>query len=64
MKKIIFFLFGVVVLTAVSSTMTSCLQYDEPGDEFELGQLKPGDSSVTAKPAPVFEADDDYQWYK
>lgn len=63
MKKLILFLFGFVVLTAATSLMTSCLQYDNPGDEFELGQLKPGDSAVTAKPAPVFESGD-YEWYK
>ena len=40
MKKII--LFAVMAIATLS--MQSCLQYDEPGDEFELGQLKPAPS--------------------
>lgn len=53
-----FFLF--IVLTAVTTLpLTSCLQYDDPGDEFELEQLRPGDSAVTAKPAmPQLEIHD------
>lgn len=35
MKKIIFLFIGLLMLSAIPVTMTSCLQYDEPGDEFE-----------------------------
>jgi|GEM_PF-3000232 hypothetical protein len=55
MRKTFFILLALTALTTLS--LTSCLQYDEPGDEFEMGQLRPGDSAVTAKPAvpqPVF----------
>ena len=49
MKKM--FLFAVMSIATLS--MQSCLQYDEPGDEFEMGQLKPAspDSSSKAKTA-------------
>lgn len=49
MRKSFFIFLFLTVLTALP--LTSCLQYDEPGDEFEIGQLRPGDSAVTAKPA-------------
>lgn len=55
MRKTFFILLALTALTTLS--LTSCLQYDEPGDEFEMGQFRPGDSAVTAKPAvpqPVF----------
>ena len=49
MRKTFFILLALSALTTLS--LGSCLQYDEPGDEFETGQLRPGDSAVTAKPA-------------
>ncbi|MFB9898617.1 hypothetical protein [Hallella seregens] len=49
MKKI----FLIAVMSIATLSMQSCLQYDEPGDEFEMGQLKPAspDSSSKAKTA-------------
>ncbi len=49
MRKSIFLFIALTVLATLP--LTSCLQYDDPGDEFELEQLRPGDSAVTAKPA-------------
>ena len=46
MRKTFFILLALTALTTLS--LGSCLQYDEPGDEFETGQLRP---AVTAKPA-------------
>ena len=49
MRKTFFILLALTALTTL--TLGSSLQYDEPGDEFQTGQLRPADSPVTAAPA-------------